>query len=51
MQIFYEIGIGNIRRDLIRGIIIADIFLPLAVIFGMVSGAGAEASLSRSPTA
>lgn len=45
MRIFNEIGIHNLKGDLFGGVTAAIIALPMALTFGVASGAGAEAGL------
>jgi SulP family sulfate permease len=45
MQIFNEINFRNVRGDLFGGVTAAIIALPMALAFGVASGAGAEAGL------
>ena len=45
VQIFNEIRFDNLRGDLFGGVTAAIIALPMALAFGVASGAGAEAGL------
>jgi SulP family sulfate permease len=49
MQNFNEIGLNNIRGDLIGGVAAAVIALPIALAFGVASAASAETGLLRRP--
>lgn len=45
MQIFNQINLRNVKGDLFGGVTAAIIALPMALAFGVASGAGAEAGL------
>ena len=45
MRIFNEIGVYNLRGDVFGGITAAVVALPMALAFGVASGAGAETGL------
>ncbi len=45
MRVFNEIGFNNLRGDLFGGMTAAIIALPMALAFGVASGAGPEAGL------
>ena len=45
MQIFNQIGFGNLKGDVFGGVTAAVVALPMALAFGVASGAGAEAGL------
>jgi SulP family sulfate permease len=45
MQIFNQIGFGNLKGDVFGGVTAAIVALPMALAFGVASGAGAEAGL------
>ncbi|KTG17552.1 MULTISPECIES: SulP family inorganic anion transporter [unclassified Guyparkeria] len=45
MQVFNQIGFGNVKGDVFGGVTAAIVALPMALAFGVASGAGAEAGL------
>ena len=45
MRVFNQIGFNNLKGDLFGGVTAAVIALPMALTFGVASGAGAEAGL------
>lgn len=45
MQVFNQIGFGNLKGDVFGGVTAAIVALPMALAFGVASGAGAEAGL------
>ncbi|MBK1733677.1 SulP family inorganic anion transporter, partial [Thiococcus pfennigii] len=47
MRIFNQIRFDNAKGDLFGGVTAAIIALPMALAFGVASGAGAEAGLRR----
>lgn len=45
MEIFNRIGVSNLKGDLFGGLTAAIVALPMALAFGVASGAGAEVRL------